>query len=101
MKRFEVIKAASNFATVAPVELNARASEFNHLRAQRLENFKFNFQRAVVTKIFSGVRASLQTVSADDLLRRQMLDDKMVAHGVERVFVETAGVGLRETLVEF
>ena len=83
------------------LRVDARAAKFNQLRAQRLEAGEIKFLRAIVAKIFPGVRAGLQAVGADDALRRQMLDEQVVAHRVEWVGVEAGGVGLFEAFVEF
>jgi hypothetical protein len=82
------------------LEVDTGASEFDDFRAPRLKGVKFKFLRAVIAEFRRRVHAGLQTIRPDNLARRTMLDDEVVAHGVERVFVEAAGVGLGEAFVE-
>ena len=86
---------------VAMLRMNTRSSQFNHLRAKRLENLKLELLRAVVAAIRRRVMPGLQSVCADDIGGGQMLDDEMIANGIERIFVKTGRVGLLKPFVEF
>ena len=81
--------------------MDTGAAEFNDFIAHRLEWSEIKFLRGVVTEVFGGIATGLQTVSADNLLRGQMLDNQMIANGVERIGVQTGDVGLRQSFVEF
>src|SRR5271165_393471 len=86
---------------VAMLWMNTGASQFNHLRAQRLEDLKFKFLCAVITQVRRRVLAGLEAVSANDGAGWQMFNDEMMANGVERVFVQSGRVGLLKPFVEF
>src|SRR5713226_3041100 len=86
---------------VAMLRMNARPSQFNHLRAKRLESLELELLRAVVAAIRRGVAPGLQSVCANDIGGRQMFNDEMIASGIEGVFVQAGGVRLFEPFVEF
>ena len=86
---------------VAVLRMNTRAPQLNHFRAQRFEDLKLKFLRAVVAQTGCGVDAGLETVRADDIGRWQMFNDEMIANGIERVFVQPGDVRLFQPFVEF
>ena len=49
--------------------MHTGASQFNHLGAQRLEDFKLELLRAVITQMRLCVKAGLQSVCANTTVR--------------------------------
>src|SRR5437016_7230659 len=86
---------------VAMLRMNTCPSQFNHLRAKRLEDLELELLRAVVATISRGVVPGLQSVGANDIGRGQMFNDEMIADGIEGVFVQSGRVGLFKAFVEF
>ena len=97
----DALPEQSEHDEVAVLDVDARAAQLDDFAAQRLESLEFKFLRGVIAEIVRGVRAGLQPVGADNVLRRQMLDDEMIANGVKRVFIEAGGEGLFQPFVEF
>src|SRR5678816_4805543 len=52
---------------VAMLRMNTRSSQFNHLRAKRLESLELELLRAVIAAIRRRVVPGLQSVCADDI----------------------------------
>jgi len=81
--------------------VNAGASQLDDFGAMRFERLEIEFLGTVIAQFGGGIHAGLQTVCPDNLTGRQMLDEEMIAHGVERFGVQSAGVGFLQTLIEF
>src|ERR1700757_3930303 len=60
-----------------------RATEFDDGIAQELIRREIEFARPVVTHVSPGGSSGLQPIRSHDLLGRAMLDDEMVANGIE------------------
>src|SRR5438045_2446977 len=73
-------QAQNDYVTV--LWMNTCAPQLHHFFAQRLEDIKFKFLGAVITQTRCRVLPGLQTVGADDIGGRQMLDDEMIANCV-------------------
>src|SRR6266571_8492177 len=86
---------------VAMLRMNTRPSQFNHLRAKRLEDLELELLRAVEAAIPRRVVAGLQSVCANDIGGGRMFNDEMIANGIEGVFVPAGRVGLFKSFVEF
>ena len=86
---------------VAMLRMNTCPSQFNHLRAKRLEGLELELLRAVVAAISRGVVPGLQSVCANDIGGGQMFNDEMIADDIEGVFVQAGRVGLFKAFVEF
>ena len=81
--------------------VDAGAAQLDDFIPHRLEGGKIKLLRGVIIQIFRRIRARLQPVGADNLLRFQMLDEQMVADGIKRIGVQSGRVGLRQAFVEF
>ena len=86
---------------VAMLRMNARPSQFDHLRAKWLEDIEFELLRAVVTTMRRRIEPGLQSVCADDIGGRQVLNDEMIANSIEAVFVQPGRVGFFKSFAEF
>src|SRR6185369_3634902 len=80
--------------------MHTRAANFDDLVAEGFEGTKIKFLRGIIAAISCGADAGLQAVGADDFLREHMLDDQVIANGVERIFVVTGCVGFLESFLE-
>jgi hypothetical protein len=81
--------------------MNTGAPQLNYLTAQRLEDVKMKFLRAIITQAGLRIEAGLQAVGADDAAAGQMLDQQMVACRIEWIGIETRRIGGREAFVQF
>ena len=81
--------------------VDAGATEFDHLPTHRLERLEIKLLRAVVAELLCGRQTGLQAISPDDFAGRQMLDQQVVAHVIERVSIQSRGERFGQTLVEF
>src|SRR5258708_5891444 len=72
---------------IAMLLVHTGASEFNQLRADRLERTEVELLLAVVATIRRRSAASLQTIRANDLAGGQMLDDQVIANFIEWIGV--------------
>ena len=91
----------AEYDEIAVPRMNTRTPQLNYFRAQWFEDLKLKFLRAVIAQRCRRVHAGLQTVRANDVGRRQMFDDEVIANCIERVFVQTGDVRLFQPLVEF
>ena len=81
--------------------MDTGASQLDDLGARCFVRFKVKLLRTVVTKLASGVHSGLQTIGSNNLARRPMFDEQMIAYGIERIFVQPALIGLGQAFVEF
>src|SRR5262245_26819022 len=92
-------QAEDNEVTV--LSMDARSPQFDHFRAQRLEYVELKLLGRVITQLLRRVGSGLQSVRANKLARSQVLNDKMIANGVERIFIQPSGVRLFKPFVQF
>jgi len=102
--RFGIISNAfpqqSQHDEIPVLAMDARAAQLDYFRAQRLEDRKLKLLGAVITQMRCCIAAGLQTIRADNLTGGQMLDQEVIANGVEGIFVTAGGAGRGEAFVE-
>ena len=81
--------------------VDARAAKLDELRAQRFKGAEIKLLLAVVAEMARRRQAGLETIGADDFARRQMLDEQMIAHFIERVGIQSGGDRFGQALVQF
>lgn len=84
---------------VAVLLVDAGASEFENLRADRFERGEIKFLSAVEAEVLGGAIPGLHAVGADDFPVE--FNEEMVACGVVGVFVTEGEEGRFEALFEF
>src|SRR5215467_1126648 len=80
--------------------MDTGTTQLDDLVPERVECFEIKFLRRVITKVTCRVHSRLQTISAHDLSRRQVLHDQVVTDGIKRVLVSAGGERLCQSLVE-
>ena len=83
------------------IAMNTGSAQLNNLVSQRFVGCKVEFARAVVSGICRSCGSSLQTIGADNLFGRRVLDDQVIADGVEFIGVEPCEVRGFQTLLQF
>src|SRR5262249_36912107 len=74
---------------IAMVLVNTGATEFDEFAANRLEGCENKLLLAVVAAMDSRRLARLQTIRADDLAGRDMLDEQVIADFIKWIGIKT------------
>ena len=81
--------------------MNTGSAQLNNLVSQRFVRRKVEFARAVVPGMCRSCGSSLQTIGADNLFGRRMLDDQVIADGVEFMVSSPVRYAGSRTLLQF
>src|ERR1041385_895903 len=81
--------------------MNTGSTQFDQFGTNRLKGGKIKLLLAVIATIECRSRAGLQTICADNIAGRDMLDEQVVTCLIERIGIESRCQRFGQSLIEF
>lgn len=83
------------------VGMHASATQFDDLRPQPFVRRKIKLPLTIIPDVCAGTLACLQTVCSYDIAGRNVLNNQVIADGIERISIEPIYMGLHQSFVQF